>query len=195
MVLRARKRISSVPLVPVIGIVEIIASVRLHDRQAGLGLVVLFLWLVDFPDQQSFARKIEIEAGLLSVLEQQILLRLEFRAHDPEHLPGGRRVRLDRQFLGCGDRGPADPSMLQLVQRRGMGRPRTIAIIGSARHQIPYAGAVPVGSVFIVIRIVEILPLEGEVAEFMRANTDLAVVWNDQIDRSSEIGPNLDRIF
>ncbi len=195
MVLRTGKGIAGITLISIIRIVEVVAAVCLHEHKAGFILVVHLLALVDLPDQQTFAGEVKIEADLLPVFEQQILLVPKLRALDLDDLSACRRVGLHRQLRRSSNGRRLDPSVLQLMQGRWMRRTRPIAVIGSACHQIPHAGPVPIGSVIIVVRIVEVLPFEGEVAKLVRADPDLAIVGDRQIDRGRQILRHLDRIL
>ena len=110
----------------------------MHDRQADLILSFCSSGSSTFQSSNPSPGRSKSKPAFFC-LEQQILLRLEFRAHDPEHLPGGRRVRLDRQF-GCVIEGALiDPYFSFCI---GADEPSSNHRHSrSARHQMPYAGA------------------------------------------------------
>jgi hypothetical protein len=177
--LQPRERVAAVAAVDVA--LQVALPVALHQRHLvprRLARVVVPA-LVDVPQQQPARGQVRVAPLPLPVLHQKIL-RLR-RAVPPQlhhpvavfHVREGDSGR----FRG---RHHVHPPLVRLAPRARHRRILLVAVVAPGRHEAPHADAL--GG---VVRVVEVRPVEGEVAELVRADAELAVA------RDGEVGVDL----
>ncbi len=133
------------------------------------------LGLIDVPDEQAPGRQLGVEAGLLPVLDEEVLLARSAVLPESMHLPG----RLD---VGDADR-PVDrdvvdrrPALIDLAPGGRVSGGVATAVPGAAAHEAPVAHALGRA-----VGVVEVGEPKEQVPELMRGDAELGVLGDRQI--------------
>ncbi len=161
---------------PAVVVLQVALPVRLHQGDLVVVLVgVGALRLVDVPDQQAGAGQRGVEAGLLAILDQEVLLAGS--AVLPQAIEGvGVLHVMDADHRIGGAVVDAGPTLVRLAPGAGMARGVTPTTPAAGGHQAPVADAFggPVG-------VVEVGEAEQQVSQFVGADADLAVFWHGEV--------------
>ena len=155
---------------------EVPVAVRLDQGDLVVVLVgVVGLVVVDVPDEQPFPGQIGIEAGALTVLDEEVLRAARAVLPQAQDVVAVLDVGDVARPVG-GHVGHRRPPLVGLAPGRGVRGHVAAAVPRARRHQAPVPDAL--GR---VVDVVEVREAEEQVAELVRADADLRVLGNGQI--------------